>query len=83
MESLLTSIETNRTKVRVIMESTNSNGLENRVAGKVLMDELKRRGLENLVELRFYNGKVHAKSLLIDEQLLFIGSQNMHYSSWG
>jgi phosphatidylserine/phosphatidylglycerophosphate/cardiolipin synthase-like enzyme len=35
------------------------------------------------VELRFYNGKIHAKSLLIDDQMLIIGSQNMHYSSWG
>jgi phosphatidylserine/phosphatidylglycerophosphate/cardiolipin synthase-like enzyme len=83
MEALLTTVQTNQTKVRVIMENTNSNGLENRVAGNVLLDELERLGLEELVELRFYNGKVHAKSLLIDEQLLFIGSQNMHYSSWG
>jgi cardiolipin synthase len=26
---------------------------------------------------------LHAKSTLIDNQLLIIGSQNMHYSSWG
>ncbi len=83
MDALLEAIEKNNIKVRVIMESTNSNGLENRVAGNVLMDELERLGLDHLVELRFYNGKVHAKSLLIDNQLLFIGSQYMHYSSWG
>jgi phosphatidylserine/phosphatidylglycerophosphate/cardiolipin synthase-like enzyme len=47
------------------------------------MEELERLGLEEQVELRFYNGKIHAKSLLIDGELLFIGSQNMHYSSWG
>ena len=34
-------------------------------------------------ELRFYNGKIHAKGTLIDDTLLIIGSQNMHYSSWG
>jgi cardiolipin synthase len=26
---------------------------------------------------------LHAKSTLIDGQMLIIGSQNMHYSSWG
>jgi cardiolipin synthase len=35
------------------------------------------------VELRFYDGKLHAKSTLIDGQFLMIGSHNMHYSSWG
>jgi phosphatidylserine/phosphatidylglycerophosphate/cardiolipin synthase-like enzyme len=83
MNAMLDAIETNGVKVRVIMENTNSNGLENRVGGVVFMDELERRGLQDLVELRFYNGKLHAKSLLIDDELLFIGSQNMHYSSWG
>lgn len=83
MNALIDAVETNGVKVRVIMENSNSNGLENRVAGKVFMDELKRRGLEDLVELRFYNGKVHAKSMLIDEEFLAIGSQNFHYSSWG
>jgi hypothetical protein len=83
MNALLETVQENNTRVRVIMENTNSNGLENRVAGKILMDELERLGLDHLVELRFYNGKIHAKSLLIDEQLLIIGSQNMHYSSWG
>jgi phosphatidylserine/phosphatidylglycerophosphate/cardiolipin synthase-like enzyme len=83
MYALVEAIQGNNIKVRVIMENSNSNGMENRVAGKVLMDELKSRGLDHLVELRFYSGKVHAKSILIDEELLFIGSQNMHYSSWG
>ena len=47
------------------------------------MDELERRGYGGLVEIRFYNGKLHAKSTLIDDRLLIIGSMNMHYSSWG
>jgi phosphatidylserine/phosphatidylglycerophosphate/cardiolipin synthase-like enzyme len=83
MNAMMEAIETNGVKVRVIMENTNSNGLENRVAGKVLMDEVTRRGLQDFVELRFYNGKLHAKSMLIDEVLVVIGSQNLHYSSWG
>jgi phosphatidylserine/phosphatidylglycerophosphate/cardiolipin synthase-like enzyme len=83
MDAMLQAIEENDVRVRVIMENTNSNGLENRVAGKVLMDELKRLGLDHLVELRFYSGKVHAKSMLVDDELLIIGSQNTHYSAWG
>ena len=33
-------------------------------------------------EIRFYNGKLHAKSTLIDDQLLIFSSQNMR-SAWG
>lgn len=83
MDSMLESIEANHTHMRVIMENTNSNGLENRVSGQVLMDELKRRGLDQLVQLRFYSGKIHTKTILIDDKLLIIGSQNLHYSAFG
>lgn len=83
MEALVESVKANGTHVRVIMENTNSNGLENRVAGQVLMEELTRLGLADKVELRFYSGKIHAKSMVIDSQLLIIGSQNLHYSAWG
>jgi len=83
MNAILEAVEKNPVKVRVIMENANSNGLENRVAGNVLLAELERRGLSDRVELRFYHGKLHAKSTLIDDQLLIIGSMNMHYSSWG
>jgi phosphatidylserine/phosphatidylglycerophosphate/cardiolipin synthase-like enzyme len=83
MYALLEAIETNNVQVRVIMENTNSNGLENRIGGIVFMQELERLGLSDLVELRFYDGKLHAKSTLIDGQFLMIGSHNMHYSSWG
>jgi cardiolipin synthase len=48
-----------------------------------LEDELARRGLDDLVEVRFFNGRVHAKSALIDRQMLIVGSQNFHYSSFG
>jgi phosphatidylserine/phosphatidylglycerophosphate/cardiolipin synthase-like enzyme len=83
MDSMLEAVEKNHVHVRVIMENANSNGLENRAAGRVFLDELKRRGLDQYVELRFYDGKVHAKSTLIDGKLLMIGSMNMHYSSFG
>ena len=83
MDALLESIEDNHTRVRVMMENTNSNGLENRVSGVVFLEELARRGLDDLVELRFYDGKIHTKAILIDKELLIIGSQNLHYSDWG
>ncbi len=83
MNAMLDAVENNGVYLRVIMENTNSNGLENRVAVQVLKDELERRGLSDKAEFRFFNGKLHAKSILIDDKLLFIGSQNLHYSAWG
>ena len=35
------------------------------------------------VEFRFFNGRVNAKTALIDQELLVVGRQNFHYSSWG
>lgn len=59
------------------------NGAENRVAIRALVDELAERGLQELVEIRFYSGKIHNKSLSIDDAFLIVGSQNFHYSAWG
>ena len=83
IDSILEAVKENHTYVRVIMENANSYGLENRVTASVLYPELVRHGLEDLVDLRFYNGRVHAKSALIDDSLLIIGSQNYQYSAWG
>lgn len=83
MPALVDAIEQNQVKVRVMVESSNMNGLENRIAIKILEDELARRGLSDSLEVRFFPGRVHAKSTLIDDSLLIIGSQNYHYSAWG
>jgi len=83
MKSLMSTIEKNHTKVRVIMENSNMNGIENRVGSSVLLEELEERGLSEYVELRFDSGKIHAKSILMDDELLVVGSQNLHYSAWG
>ena len=83
IDAILEAVEKNNTHVRVIMENANSYGLENRVTAMVIYPELVRRGLEDQVELRFFNGRVHSKSVLIDDELLIIGSQNFHYSAWG
>jgi len=83
IDSILEAIENNNVHVRVIMENANSYGLENRVTAMVLYPELVRVGLDDQLELRFFNGRVHAKSGLIDNSLLIIGSQNFQYSAWG
>jgi phosphatidylserine/phosphatidylglycerophosphate/cardiolipin synthase-like enzyme len=83
MHAIIEAVEENQVPVRVIVENTNSNGLENRVGGNMLLEVLKNRGLDGYVKIRFFDGKLHAKSILIDDALLIIGSQNMHYSAWG
>ncbi|WKZ30825.1 MAG: phospholipase D-like domain-containing protein [Candidatus Dojkabacteria bacterium] len=83
MESLVESIDEEDVKVRIIVEKSAMNGMENKIGLKAFYDELKRRGVEDNVEIKFYSGKMHAKSTLIDDELLIIGSQNMHYSAWG
>jgi phosphatidylserine/phosphatidylglycerophosphate/cardiolipin synthase-like enzyme len=82
MKALTRAVEQNQVNVRVIVENANMNGLENRVGIQMLYDELDRLGLSDLVEVRFFNGRVHMKSALIDRQLLIVGSQNFHYSSF-
>jgi phosphatidylserine/phosphatidylglycerophosphate/cardiolipin synthase-like enzyme len=82
MQAMAQAIEENDVQVRVIVENANSNGLENRVGIQLLEEELARLGLEDRAEVRFFNGRVHTKSALIDDQLLIIGSQNFHYSSF-
>ena len=83
IDSILEAVENNNTHVRVIMENANSYGLENRVTAMLLYPELVRLGLEDRVELRFFNGRTHSKSALIDDAILIIGSQNFQYSAWG
>jgi phosphatidylserine/phosphatidylglycerophosphate/cardiolipin synthase-like enzyme len=82
MKALAQAVEENDVKVRVIVENANMNGLENRVGIQMLYDELDTLGLRDRVEVRFFNGRVHTKSALIDQQLLLVGSQNFHYSSF-
>jgi hypothetical protein len=83
IDSILAAVENNNTHVRVIMENANSYGLENRVTAMVLYPELVRLGLAERVELRFFDGRTHSKSALIDDAILIIGSQNFQYSAWG
>jgi phosphatidylserine/phosphatidylglycerophosphate/cardiolipin synthase-like enzyme len=83
MQAIMSSVEQNQTKVRVLVEKLNSNGLENRVTAKEFTRELEERGLDEFVEIKFFEGRMHAKAFLIDDEMLFVGSQNFHYSAWG
>jgi phosphatidylserine/phosphatidylglycerophosphate/cardiolipin synthase-like enzyme len=56
MEAMMDAVEHNQVTVRVIVEESNSNGMENRIAIDVFE---------------------------IDQEFLVVGSQNLHYSSWG
>lgn len=81
MQSLVDAIEKNRAHVRVLVEKENMNGLENQVGIQILEAELANRGLLEYIEIRYFNGRVHTKAVMIDDRLLIIGSQNFHYSS--
>ncbi len=82
MQALLTAIVKNDVHIRVIGETSAMNGLENRIALNWLENELEQQGKTENLEFRFFNGKMHDKGALIDEELLIIGSQNFHWSAW-
>ncbi len=83
LEAIVETVEAKRIPVRILVEEEPMNGAENRVTIQALVDELAARGLADLVEIRFYNGKIHNKTLSIDDAFLIVGSQNFHYSAWG
>jgi phosphatidylserine/phosphatidylglycerophosphate/cardiolipin synthase-like enzyme len=83
MTAMVNTVEQKQVKVRLLLENGGVKGLENQVAIQVFQDELAKRGLEDLVEIRFFDGRVHMKSALIDQEFLIVGSQNLHYSSFG
>jgi phosphatidylserine/phosphatidylglycerophosphate/cardiolipin synthase-like enzyme len=83
MSAMVDAVEQNQVKMRLLLESGGIKGLENGVAIQVFQDELVKRGLEDLVEIRFFDGRVHMKTVLIDQEFLIVGSQNLHYSSFG
>ena len=82
LDALVTAVVENDVKVRAIVEPSAFNGFENRMGIAWLTSRLEEEGkLENL-EIKFSNNKMHDKAVLIDDQLLIIGSQNFHWSAW-
>jgi phosphatidylserine/phosphatidylglycerophosphate/cardiolipin synthase-like enzyme len=82
MKAIMTAVENNHTRVRVLVEKVNSNGMENRISAKEFTRELEKRGLDQFVEIKFFEGRMHSKAFLVDDELLVVGSQNFHYSAW-
>jgi hypothetical protein len=69
--------------IRVMMEETAMNGIENRTGILWLYEQLAAVGKEDNVDLRFSDHKMHNKAMLVDQEFLSVGSQNFHYSAWG
>ncbi|NJN53951.1 MAG: hypothetical protein HC804_03855 [Anaerolineae bacterium] len=83
MRALMETVEAKQIPVRILVEKEAMNGMENKVAIQAFVEELEKRGLRDLVEIRFYNGKLHSKAMNVDDQFMIVGSQNFHYSAWG
>jgi hypothetical protein len=81
LHSIVDTMQQNGTHVRIIVEGSAGNGAENLPNIQILYNEAASRGLQDQLEVRKFNGRVHMKSALIDDKLLFVGSQNFHYSS--
>jgi hypothetical protein len=80
MEAIVKAVEQNPVRVRVIVENANMNGLENRGGIDILEAELARLSLGDTVEIRFFDGRVHMKSALVDHQCS--RQPYFHYSSF-
>jgi cardiolipin synthase len=81
-ESLLTAAE-NGAHLRIMIEQSSIDGVEATIGMRIFLDEAARRGVSDRIELRFFNGWMHFKSVLVDDQFLVVGSQNFHYSAFG
>ncbi|NCF65987.1 MAG: hypothetical protein GWP61_08430 [Chloroflexi bacterium] len=82
MKALVKAVVENDVQIRVLVEPSAMNGLENRIAIRWIQDELEKHGKTDNVSVKFYDGKMHDKGFLVDDQLLVIGSQNFHWSAW-
>lgn len=82
LESLMQAAE-NGAKIRLLLKAEPIDGLETSVAIKVIQKEIEERGIADRIEFRFFDGGMHPKSALIDQEFLIIGSQNFHYSAFG
>jgi cardiolipin synthase len=83
MAELVDAIENSGAKARVLVSALPFQGVENTVAVDLLRPEVEERGLSDRVEFRFFDGLVHKKTILVDDEFLIVGSQNLHYSAFG
>jgi phosphatidylserine/phosphatidylglycerophosphate/cardiolipin synthase-like enzyme len=82
MDALLDAAENNGARLRILVYPGPIEGIENLVTLELLMKTIEQRGLSDLVELRLFEGPMHYKASLVDEQFLIVGSQNFHYSAF-
>jgi phosphatidylserine/phosphatidylglycerophosphate/cardiolipin synthase-like enzyme/MFS family permease len=83
MLALRDAVINNDVRLRVMMEESAMNGIENRTGIIWLYEQLSAAGKEGNLDLRFSAHKMHNKAMLVDEEFLSVGSQNFHYSAWG
>jgi len=81
IESIIEAAE-NGAHVRLLLKMTPFLGTEAQIALQIMQDEVEKRGLEDRVEFRVFPVALHAKTFTIDEQVVIIGSQNLHYTAY-
>jgi phosphatidylserine/phosphatidylglycerophosphate/cardiolipin synthase-like enzyme len=82
MDALIQAAQ-NGAQVRLLVKPGPAEGIENNVALDALDTRLQELGIADRVEVRYFDGPVHAKGVLVDNQVLIVGSQNFHYSAYG
>ena len=73
--ALIKAAGENGARVRILVTPDPFEGVESLIALQILQGELAKMGIEHLVEVRFFEGDMHPKANLIDDQFLIIGSQ--------
>jgi len=73
----------NGAHIRGLVKPGPFEGIENNVALTALEEQLTELGLRDQLEVRYFRGPMHSKSVLVDGQVLIVGSQNFHYSAYG
>ena len=82
MEAIMEAAE-NGAKVRILLTPYPIQIVENIIASDILLKEANARGVSDQVEVRYFSDLLHAKTALIDEEFLIVGSQNLHHSAFG
>ena len=83
MEAMMDAAQNNGTQIRILIKGAPIDGVESGVHLDVLKNALEERGIFDQVEVRLFDGPMHPKATLIDNEFLIIGSQNFHYSAFG
>jgi hypothetical protein len=80
MKELVNAAE-NGVQIRILIKGAPADGIESSVGVELLDAELEKRGIADQIEIRYFDGPMHYKSINIDDELIIIGSQNFHYSA--